>query len=170
MRSLRPLALTLVAVLGMAGVAEARSYNIPSVLKDDVKRVTPRVNIAIRLPARLDLAFNRRVFTSATGSRRRYSFGLAGIRDCGGAGACTLGSISGERGGTPAYRGTVRLTNGITGYYKPLTCGASCSDPEIQWLQGGVLYSISASLRGGKAKQRRAMVKAANQSIRATPR
>jgi hypothetical protein len=41
----------------------------------------------------------------------------------------------------------------------------------IEWVQRGVLYSIQAKLGvGGRAKQRRAMVRAANSAIRSAPR
>jgi hypothetical protein len=30
--------------------------------------------------------------------------------------------------------------NGIEAYYKPQTCGGSCSPPVIEWVSDGVLY------------------------------
>ena len=47
------------------------------------------------------------------------------------------------RGAPPAFKRTVSLARGITGYFKPVTCGASCSPAFVQWKQGGVLYEIA---------------------------
>jgi hypothetical protein len=52
----------------------------------------------------------------------------------------------------------------MTGYYKPLTCGASCSAPTIQWRQNGALYEIQAKETGKRAK--RTMIGLANSAIR----
>jgi hypothetical protein len=133
--------------------------------------VAARTDVPVRVPARLALDFDGAVFATGSGSRRRWTLGLDGARDCGNATACFLAQMSGERGGTPAFRTRVRLANGITGRYKPLTCGASCSPPMVQWVQRGVLYSIQAKVgAAGAAAQRTALVRAANSAIRSRPR
>jgi hypothetical protein len=38
----------------------------------------------------------------------------------------------------------------MKGYYKALSCGASCSPPSIAWIQKGVRYEIQAKALGGK--------------------
>ena len=167
MRPLRLAALTLTALLAFAAAAPAAVYDVSRVLRDDVKRVAKRTDVPIRLPARLNLDYDKGVFGSGSGSKRRYAFGIDATDVCG-ANVCFLAQLSGERGGTPAFKRTVQLTDGITGYYKPLTCGGSCSPPMIQWLQGGVLYSIQAKI--GSSKPKRSIVRAANSAIRSTPR
>ena len=52
----------------------------------------------------------------------------------------------------------VSLTGGRTGYFKPLTCGASCSPPVIEWSQGGVLYWIQAHA-GTKRQEKKRLVR-----------
>lgn len=56
------------------------------------------------------------------------------------------------------------LTQGITGYVKPVTCGASCSPAFIQWKENGVLYEIEN--KGVGKTEKRSMVKLANSAIR----
>ena len=167
---LRLIALTLVALFGLVAVADAGLYDIKKVLRDDVRRVAPDTDIPIRLPASMTLDYDRGVFGDGFAGDESYEFDIDAVEDCG-ANACFLAQFQGERGGTPAFRRTVRLAKGIRGHYKPLSCGGSCSPPMIQWLQGGVLYSIQAKVGvAGRAKQRRAMVRAANSAIRSAPR
>ena len=170
MRALRLAALVLIAVFAAVAVADAASYRIPRVLRDDLKRVGPVTNVAIRIPARMNLDYAKGVFGEGSGSRNRYSFEVNATDECG-ANVCFLAQFTGEKGGEPSFRREVALARGITGYYKPLTCGGSCSPPMIEWVQRGVLYAIQAKLGvSGRARQRRAMVTAANAAIRATPR
>lgn len=171
MRPLRLVALTLIALLAGVATAHARTYEIKRELRDEIRRVAPRTDVPIRLPARLELGFDGRLHTDGGGRKDRYDFELAAVEDCGGATACFLASFTGRKGGRPAFRRRVRLANGITGYYKPLTCGASCSPPLIEWKQRGFLYGISAKIVADQgAPERRAMVRAANSAIRAKPR
>ena len=170
MRTLRLAALAVVSMLAVAAVAEAATYRTARVLRDDIQRVAPRADIGIRLPFRIQLDYDKGVYGEGSGSRNRYTFEINASDDCG-ANVCFLAQFQGERGGEPAFRREVDLANGITGYYKPLSCGGSCSPPMIQWIQGGVLYSIQAKLGvTGRAAQRRAMIRTANSAIRARPR
>jgi hypothetical protein len=111
------------------------------------------------------------VYASGTGGRRAWSFALAGAPNCGGATACFLASFTAERGGTPAFRTRVRLRGGIPGWFKPLSCGASCSPPVLQYRRRGVLYEISANGPDRtNAAARRRLVTAANAALRIGPR
>jgi hypothetical protein len=170
MRPLRLLALGLIAILACAAVAQAAVYDVNRVLKDDLPTVAKRTKVPIRLPSKIDLDYGKNVFGSGTGSKNRYSFGIDAATPCG-ANACFLAQFRGEKGGTPAFKREVDLANGITGYYKPLSCGGSCSPPLIEWIQRGYLYGIQAKIgTAGKDAQRRAMIRAANSAIRSTPR
>ena len=161
----------ILASLAAAPAAEARTYDVRAALGAQLGRVAARTSVPVRVPASLSLDFDGRVYASGSASRRRWSLGLAGVRDCGGANACFLADMSGERGGRLSLQRRVRLARGITGGYKPTSCGASCSPAMIEWLQGGVLFSIQAKV-GPRAEsdRRAALVRAANSAIRARPR
>ncbi|MDQ5808757.1 MAG: hypothetical protein M3320_08790, partial [Actinomycetota bacterium] len=134
------------------------------------QRIAPRTDVPIRLPRTINLDYDRNVFGAGSRGAGTYTFDVNATAECG-ANACFLAQFSGEEGGEPAFRREVDLAGGRTGYYKPLTCGGSCSPPMIQWVQGGVLYSIQAKLGvSGRVKQRAAMVRAANSAIRSRPR
>jgi hypothetical protein len=65
----------------------------------------------------------------------------------------------------------VVVGDNMMGRYKPLTCGASCSAPSIEWLAGGVLYTIQLKLNhGDEAKDKASLVALANSAIKAGPR
>jgi hypothetical protein len=147
----------------------AREVDVRRALGAHVARAAARSEVPVRLPARLSLDYDGPVYGSGTGSRRRWTLSLAGAPQCG-ANACFLAFFSGERDGRPAFSRRVALARGLTGFYKPLSCGASCSPPEIQWLQGGVLYDIQAKVGvAGAARQRAALVAAANEAIASRP-
>jgi hypothetical protein len=159
------------AALAATPAASAAPVDVPAALGETLPRVDARTSIAILLPNTLDLDFDGTVYPSGSGGRRSWSFALAGAPNCGGATACFLASFSAERGGTPAFRTRVRLRGGIPGWFKPLSCGASCSPPVLQYRRRGVLYEISANVPDRtNAAARRRLVAAANAALRAGPR
>jgi hypothetical protein len=83
------------------------------------------------------------------------------VRDCGGATACFLATFGGQRGEDPHYTRKLRLT----GYFKPLTCGASCSPPAIEWVEDDVLYWIKGHA-GTKKQEKKRLRQMANSAIR----
>ena len=87
------------------------------------------------------------------------------MRDCGGATACFVATFGAQRGEDPHYTRKVRLTGGRTGYFKPLTCGASCSPPAIEWVEDDVLYWIQAHA-GTKRRRRSGCVRWRTRAIR----
>lgn len=147
----------------------AREVDVRAALGAQLDRVAAATAVPVRVPAKLVLDYDGRVYGSGTGATRSWTLTLAGAPRCG-ANACFLAFFSGKRGRRPAFTRRVALARGLTGFYKPLSCGASCSPPQIQWLQAGVLYDIQAKVGvAGAARQRAALVAAANQAIAARP-
>jgi hypothetical protein len=132
--------------------------------------------IPILLPSRFTLTHNRPIALFASADANRYSVGLAVSPDCGGANACTVGYIGGERvkpGTELPFKTIVSLANGIEGSFKPLTCGGSCSPPAMTWIQNDVQYSIQlkgVTTKTDDASVQAAFVKLANSAIQAGPR
>ena len=168
---LRLPALTLLAVLALATPAAAATVDVPEVLGDALERVDRRTPVPILLPQTLALDTDGEVFAVGPGTRRGWSFTLTARPDCGG-NACFLATIGAERGARLAFRRRVRITRTVTGSYKPLSCGASCSPPAIDFVRAGVRHSIQAQLDvpGGARADRRALVRAARSALRAGPR
>lgn len=168
-----PRAIALLAAataLAVAATAYAKTYDVPSALGSTLDRTDAKTPLAILVPSRLALDYDGRTYASGTGGRTSYSLSLSGAPKCG-ANVCFLASFDAKRGGTPSFRRTVHLRGGRTGYFKPLTCGGSCSPPEIQWVSRGNLYSIQAKIPdSADAAAQRRLVAAANSAIGAGPR
>lgn len=161
--------IAIAAVLLAPSAADAKTYDVPQSLGKTLSRVASRTDVPVLVPQRLGLDFKRKVYASGVGGATGYSLGLAGRKRCG-ANACSLADFSAEVGGEPWGSEPVFLVGDITGYFQPLSCGASCSPPSIQWVADGVLYSITAHVPNSTNGARKALVKAAVSAITSGPR
>jgi hypothetical protein len=125
--------------------------------------------VAVLLPATANLDINRttHLFASATVSRSRGEWGLSlsPVRNCF-ADACFLASFSGAKGQPLGFRTNVALAEGLRGFFRPISCGGSCSPASIQWIEKGVRYEIQANALGGRQE----FVAMADSAIRAGDR
>ena len=151
------------AALAVPAFAAGRSLDVPAKFRTQIPQVEKKSGLSVRLPASVRVYF-RRTYADAFATRTTYRLDLGAARNCGSATACFIASFAGMRGGKPAFRRKVQLTRGITGYFKPVTCGASCSPAFIQWKEGRVLYEIS--YKGASSKREKAtMIALANSAI-----
>jgi hypothetical protein len=89
-----------------------------------------------------------------------YEIALEFSPDCHGAGACHYGTAYGKKAASTVPVGTstfqfdideaqiVELARGITGYFTPGECGASCDDGRVRWVYDGFEYMIG--IKGGQ--------------------
>jgi hypothetical protein len=162
---MRALVLALAALLLVPAVASAKTRNIdvPKKLKSLLVVARDKTDVPILLPQKYRTDAKKLV-PSGSFARKRYKFSLSAIRGCGGATACFIADFSAKRGGHPHYQRKVTLTGGRTGYFKPLTCGASCSPPVIEWVEDDVLYWIQADAGNGRQEKKR-LVGMANSAL-----
>jgi hypothetical protein len=172
----RPASLLLVTALalaGLAGVASAAGQNISvlDVLGSNVAKVKAKTTVPVRVPSTLRVYFSRsKIFPiKPTASTNSYTMEIGIGRHCNGANVCYIAGFYAQRGAKPAFKRKVGLTQHRTGYFKPLTCGASCSPPELEWIQRGVLYSV-AYKGSDQAHEKSYLVSLANGAIKAGPR
>jgi len=167
---MRALVLALAALMLVPAVAPARTRNIdvPKKFKALLVTAKSRTDVPILLPQKYRTDAKRLV-PSGSYARRRYTFSLSAIQGCGGATACFIADFSARRGAKPHYTRKVGLTGGRTGYFKPLTCGASCSAPAIEWVEDDVLYWIQAHA-GTKRQEKKRLIRMANSALRRGPR
>jgi len=66
----------------------------------------------------------------------------------------------------------IKLSGGIRGFFRPVSCGGSCAPANLWWEQGGVLYQIQLDLSSdlSESNQEKAMADAADSAISAGPR
>jgi hypothetical protein len=161
---MRAAVLALALLLLAPAAASARTVDVPRLFADTLPKVKERTEVPVRLPQRYVTDVDE-LFASGSGRKRGYSLDLAGAPDCGGARVCLIAAFGAQRGADPHYTRKVSLTGGRTGYFQPLTCGASCAPPAIEWVQGGVLYWIQAHA-GTKRQEKKRLRKMANSAIR----
>ena len=169
MRRLLPLALIascLVAVPALAVSSPTYQVHVPAKFKSLLPGVKSKSGLKVRLPSTIPSYVKAsKTFPSAGATHKHYDLELGAGRNCDGANACFIAAFQATRGAKLAFKKTVSLVNGITGYFKPVTCGASCSPSFIQWKEGKVLYEIE--LKGlASTKEKSEMKKLANSAIR----
>jgi hypothetical protein len=159
------LALTALGVLATPAVAAAptQTVDVPTRLADQIATAKDRSRVPVRLPARMTVEKGD-LFPSGTAHRNSWAMGLDAAADCGGANACFVASFTGKRGGTPFGQTRVGLRGGRRGFFTPLSCGASCAPPQIQWKMGTTLYTIQARV-GGVNTEKRLLIRMANSAI-----
>jgi hypothetical protein len=164
----RTLALMLLALLAAAPAeaAKVRSVDLPKLFATQITKAKAKSDVPILLPQVFRSDFKKH-FPEGSSRARGWTFDIGAAKDCHTATACFVAEFRAQRGGRPSGDRTVQLARGRTGFFTPLSCGASCSPPSIQWRERGAVYVIQAKVVG---KERRALVKLANSAIRRGPR
>ena len=161
---MRAALLAVALLLLVPAAAPAKALDLPSLFANVLPKVKDRTEVPVLLPQSYRSDSDTNV-ASGSGRKKGYTLSVAAIRNCGGATACFIAGFSAQRGEDPHYTRKVRLTGGRTGYFKPLTCGASCSPPAIEWVEDDVLYSIQAHA-GTKRQEKKRLRRMANSAIR----
>ena len=174
---MRPAVLVALLFCLAAGGVRATAAELAPVAVE-LRSVLPVLKRKTRVPVLLPsvLPYDRpksgqNLRAAVSAGARRWTVSLFFGRNCGGANACAVGFLEGERGGK-LFRlsSRVRLPKGIRGEYKPTTCGASCSPAQLDWRQGDVVYRYQLQVNLAAAKERAAMVRMASSAILAGPR
>jgi hypothetical protein len=178
MRRISALSAALVAGLALAvpTIASGDEVRAAATVKvvdlfDDLGTVAEDSGLDVLFPERINTngISPGKIFGNGSAEEGTYSLNVGVGKECNGSNACFVAWFYAEKGGKRAYRTKVKLTGGKTGYFKPVTCGASCSPAAIQWKQGGALYEIQ--YKGASEKKEKAtMIKLANSAIKAGPR
>jgi hypothetical protein len=166
-----PAAAAAIALLAAPATAgDTAVISPPSIFKKDLPDVKSASGLDVYLPSHMRVfTAKRRVKGNTTTESGFYDLELGIGSRCNGANACFIGNFTGTRGVEPAFARKARLTGGRTGYWKGITCGASCSPAEIQWVENDVLYTIATKSVSVK-KEKATLVKLANSAIKAGPR
>ena len=164
MGNMRAALLAFALLLLLPAAAPAKTLDLPALFDDVLPKVKDRTEVPVLLPQRYRSDSETNV-PSGEGRKRGYTLSVAAVRGCGGATACFVAGFGAQRGEDPHYTRKLRLVGGRTGYFKPLTCGASCSPPAIEWVEDGVLYWIRAHA-GTKKQEKKRLRQMANSAIR----
>jgi hypothetical protein len=151
-------------ILALSAAMAAPTVDLPQLFADELDRIGPKTDVPILLPQSMPDDFEE-YFPTGGGRERSWGLELGAAPNCGSATACFVASFKAHRRGKPFGRKTIALARGRVGHFNPLSCGASCSPPSIEWRERGATYSIQAKVPG-----RRALVRMANSAIRHGPR
>lgn len=143
-------------------------YDVPDLVERPLKAVNKATSIDVLLPSQFTSDLPK-LYSEGRGRRGSYRIEIGAVRHCGGANACFVASFRAKRGGKPSNPRKVDLKGDRTGYFQALRCGASCAPPSIEWVQGGVLYTIEGKF-GTKKTERRVLTRLANSAIGKGPR
>jgi hypothetical protein len=156
-----------VAVAGLLAAASAvGAANIPGVFAKQIKKINAAPHApAVLLPDTMRLSA-KHLYPSGGPTGASYDLELGAVKNCGGANACFVAAFIANKGGK-VFGKTVTVTGASKAGYVPLSCGASCSPPQVDFIVHGVLYAIQADL-GKRSKSR--LISAAEQAIAAGPR
>jgi len=158
------LAIAMLGLIAPAAPAATRDVDLPDLFSAQLERARERTEVPILLPQTLRSDFERH-FPAGRSRAASWRFDIGAARGCRRATACFVAEFSGVRGARPSASRKVGLARGRSGRFRPLSCGASCSPPSIEWRERGTLYTIQAKVSG-----RRPLVRMANSAIRNGPR
>ena len=155
MSAIESLAFLLALVLSTPAQASPAGYNFNPAFKPIIPKLA-RVLIPLALPYWLPrvTATSPAYADASDVSSTTYVIDLSYTRDCHGANACRLGSVTGgwtaDTPGvlfTPTKGTPVKLHGGVVGIFYPFQCGASCGDSLLMWHKRGIPYTVS--VKGG---------------------
>jgi hypothetical protein len=155
----------LVCALG-AGGAQART-TLPGLLARQIKavhRAHPFLTVLLPTTMALDAG---RLYGGGGPDRHGYELMVGAVPHCTGD-ACFVADFTARRGGT-VYGQPTRVRGAARAGFVPLSCGASCAPPQLDFVVHGVRYTIQARLRSSR-HDRATLVAAAEAAIRAGAR
>lgn len=162
------LAAGLLATAGTAtAITPATKVTMTKVFKTVLPKVQDRAGVPIRIPRTIFLSSSSKLYATGHGDTNSYSLELAFAPNCGNATACFAADFLAVRGGPLLSGQTVALTKGISGRFRPTSCGASCAPPSIVWRQNGVVYTLQVPGGGTNQAEREALTSYANAAIKA---
>jgi hypothetical protein len=160
-----------VVILGLLLVAPsvAATAALPGVFARQIQAINAAAKAPpVLLPRAMPLDA-RHLYPSGGPSGKRYDLEIGAVKNCGGAGACFVADFTAVPGRTVFGR-RVTVTGATTAGFTPLSCGASCSPPQIVFIVHGIRYSIQANLNKTAKGDRATLIGAAEAAISAGPR
>jgi hypothetical protein len=157
----------LLAGLLVAPAAEGRT-TLPGLFTHQIRAIkAARHAPAVLLPATMPLDAAH-LYASGGRSGSGYDLSIGAVRGCLGADACFVADFTASRT-TTVFGRRVTVRGASRAGFLPLSCGGSCSPPQIDFVVHGVLYTIQANLKTSRG-DRATLVRAAQAAIAAGPR
>jgi hypothetical protein len=110
----------------------------------------------------------KHMFVTGGAQRSGYDLEIGAVKRCGGADACFVAGFTAATG-AKVFGKRVTVRGASRAGFEPLSCGASCSPPQIDFVWHRVLYTIQANLKTRRT-DRAVLIAAAESAISAGPR
>lgn len=149
---------------------------LPDVFLSVLADVKAKTTVPVLLPTELPKPFNNaKHATVGKAAADGYAVSLYYELGAGNAGFAASFGATNNPGYSPRELGNVRqvkLAGGITGFFRPVSCGGSCAPANLWWEQGAALYTIQLRLPSTlrEKNQQRIITSVANSAIHAGPR
>jgi hypothetical protein len=161
-------ALLVAAVLAVPVASAATQPSLPSLFARQIAAIHRAPHpTPVLLPRSMPLDAPR-LFATGGAQRSGYDLEIGAVKHCGGATACFVAAFTATKGGKVFGR-RVTVPGATRAGFVPLSCGASCSPPQIDFLWHGVRYTIQANLKT-KRSDRAVLIAAAQSAMSAGPR
>lgn len=150
--------------------------SLPTALNSVLPKVKEKSRIPVLLPSELpDPIAKAKHALVEKATANGYVISLYYKLDIGDAGFAAYFSAQAPPSYNPRELKSIhdlKLARGIRGFFRPISCGGSCSPANIWWEEGAVLYQIQLELPYGfsEQEQKKAIAVVANSAILAGPR
>jgi hypothetical protein len=161
-------ALLIVGLLAVAPALGAQK-TLPALFSKQVKAINAAAKAPpVLLPRSLPLDVKKR-FVSGGPAGKAYGLEIGAVKNCGGADACFVAHFAAAPG-TSVFGKKVTVNGATKAGFHPLSCGASCSPPQIQFVVHAITYTIQANLKKTAKGDRATLISAAESAIAAGAR
>jgi hypothetical protein len=151
----------------LAASAQAAA-TLPGLLARQVRAVHARAHTpAVLLPRTMPLD-GKRLYAAGGPTKSGYDLMVGAAPNCGDADACFVAEFSATKGGR-VFGTSVKVHGASRAGFIGLSCGGSCSPPQIDFVVHNVRYTIQANLNS-KRSDRANLIAAAQSAIAAGPR
>lgn len=150
------------------------STPVAAQFQEILPKIKQQTEVPILLPSKLLITgTDQKIYVDGKGTSSGYEISLGLAPNCT-ANACSIGYLSAEKGGKPLedeFSRELSLSQNIKGYFRPLSCGASCAPPIMGWEYKGVFYRMALKGVGQSPEmEAEALAKMANSAIEAGAR
>lgn len=142
---------------------------LPSIFAQQIRAINaaPRAP-AVLLPRSMPLDA-KHVYAAGSVSGSSYDLSIGAVPNCQDATVCFVADFSAAKG-TRVFGKHVTVPGASNAGFVALSCGASCSPPQIDFIVHGIRYTIQANLNRTAHSESAALISAAQAAISAGPR
>jgi hypothetical protein len=165
---MRRLVLLVAAAVSLLAASPVQARTLPSLFARQIRAINSAPHApAVLLPRSMPLDAKHE-FAAGGPAGSSYNLSVGAVRNCGDADACAVAFFSAAEAHT-VFGKRVRVRGASKAAFIPLSCGGSCSPPQIDFLVHGIRYTIQANIVSSKG-DRAALIDAAQSAISAGPR